>query len=68
MKWKFVEKETLGGGWSTVVLRAGIPFGHIRQNAATGEYRYNSGRSSQLAPILSGYDLEELKAKIMAQL
>ena len=68
MKLEYREKETLGGGWSIEVCRAGIPLGHIRRNPVTGDYRYFNGMANELTPMLSDYDLDLLKAKIAAQL
>ena len=64
---EFVEKSTLGGGWSLEVKRSGVLVGHVRRRPDTGAYRYFRGPHNQLTASLEERDLETLKRRLIAK-
>jgi hypothetical protein len=64
MNLEFIEKNTLGGGWSLEVRRSAILLGHIRRRPDTGAYRYFRGPHNELTPCYENTDLEALKDRI----
>ena len=66
-KLKFIEKSTLGGGWSVEVRRSGILLGHIRRRPDTGAYRYFRGPHNELTASAEEHDLETLKRRLMTE-
>jgi hypothetical protein len=67
LKPNFREKQTLGGEWSIEVWSPFI-VGHIRKNAASGDYCYFHGPLKQVNPSIEDRDLESLKRKVTARL
>lgn len=57
----YKDKNTLGGGWSLEVLRAGVLVGHIRK---PGLYQYFAGPHNELTPSFEDADLEVLKRRV----
>ena len=63
MSIEFIEKSTLGSGWSLEVKRGPVLLGHV-QKTDSGVYQYYRGPNNVLTPSHESTDLEALKAKI----
>lgn len=61
---EFKKNETLGGGWSLEVRRAGFLVGHIRKRPDTSAYCYFRGSDNILSPSYENADLEVLKRQV----
>ena len=61
---EFIERNTLGDGW-TLEVRQGLEVvGHIRGNRKSGPYRYFPGSSNILNPSFEEHSLEAIKKRV----
>ena len=64
----FDKKDTMGGGWSEVVLRDQMPVGHIRKHPTDELFQYFVGEHNRLTVSIEDENLDELKKRVIRRL
>ena len=60
----YIEKSTLGMGWSLEVIDGLVVVGHIRRRPDTKAFRYFRGQDNELNPTYENKELEKLKIQV----